>query len=335
MKRFLSSVVLFVVAGILSGCTNQANADEAKEFAELMKQVEQLSLENEALQSMVEEQRKELEEMKGNDFSVILAKDIVEYPRSLYKETTLDIDQDGEDEIIELYVNAEKMENDLFAWDDGQTWLLAVKDGEKTYPLFDNFVQLGSIEMSTTTFDGKPGIVMLETWHSDIYIHKFTYDGDAKGFVKETFYKKENINQQYNPPASYALFKDAYELMEQAFTDKAVKALGASENNLQELKDRAAVYDPILVDLRRAQWLFKTVGLLNPELQVSLESAVHLLNQMEINPPTSEQMNQLRDIHDVFKANEITDLIIEEENRIHPDIEEKLQRLEDILNGKK
>ncbi|MEH7123512.1 hypothetical protein V7127_09660 [Bacillus sp. JJ1773] len=331
MKRYLPGIVI-LTAGILAGCTNQVNADPAKEINDLKKQIERLSIENEDLKNTVEEQKEALE--VNNDYSIILAKDIEKYPQSLYKETTLDIDQDGEEEIIELYVNARKMENGLFAWDDGETWLLVVKDGEKTYPLFDNFVQLGSVDISTTTFDRKPGIVMLETWHSDIFIHKFTFDHEAKGFVKETFYKKENINQQYNPPASYAFFKEAYELMELAFTEKAVKALEASDDNLQEQKDRAAIFDPILVDLWRAQWLFETVRLLNPDLHVSLESAVHLLNQMGMNPPTSFQMNQLRQVHDVFNDDESDKLIIEEENQIHPNIKEKLRKVNTILNGR-
>ncbi|MEH7345636.1 hypothetical protein V7122_17465 [Bacillus sp. JJ1532] len=331
MKRYLPGIVI-LTAGILAGCTNQVNADPAKEINDLKKQIERLSIENEDLKNTVEEQKEALE--VNNDYSIILAKDIEKYPQSLYKETTLDIDQDGEEEIIELYVNARKMENGLFAWDDGETWLLVVKDGEKTYPLFDNFVQLGSVDISTTTFDRKPGIVMLETWHSDIFIHKFIFDHEAKGFVKETFYKKENINQQYNPPASYAFFKEAYELMELAFTEKAVKALESSDDNLQEQKDRAAIFDPILVDLWRAQWLFETVRLLNPDLHVSLESAVHLLNQMGMNPPTSLQMNQLRQVHDVFNDDESDKLIIEEENQIHPNIKEKLRKVNTILNGR-
>ncbi|QED46906.1 hypothetical protein [Cytobacillus dafuensis] len=335
MKRFLPGVVFLLAAGILASCTNQTNADPTKEITELKKQIEQLSSENDALKNTVEEQKKTLEETTNNDNSVIPAKDIEKYPQSLYKQTKLDIDQDGEDEIIELYVNAGKGENGVFAWDDGQTWLLVVKDGEKTYPLFDEYVQLGSIDFSTTTFDEKPGIVMLKMQHSDKSIYKFVYDQNAKGFVKETLYKKENINDHYNPPASYAFFKDAYELMEQAFTEKAVKALEASENDLQDIQDRAAIFDPILFNLWNAQRLFETTRELNPQLSVSLGSTIEWLNQMFKNTPTEGQMNQLRNINDVFKENDSDDLIIEEENQIHPDIQEKLQRMDLILNGEK
>ncbi|KOP71011.1 hypothetical protein AMS60_23435 [Bacillus sp. FJAT-21945] len=335
MKRILLCIVFLIVTAMLAGCTNQTNAAEANEIIKLKRQIEQLSIENKALQNTVEEQRKALEATSNNGYATILAKDIENYPRSLYKEITLDIDMDGEDELIELYVNAEKMENGVFAWDDGQTWLLVVNDGEKTYPLYDGFVQLGSIDFSTATFDGKPGIVIIEMWHSDKSVHKLIYDHEAKGFIKETLYKKENLFQQYNQPASYAFFSDAYILMKQAFTNKAVQALEASENNLQEIHDRAAIFDPILVDLGNAQRLFETASELNPELSVSLDSALNTLNQMVINQPTAEQMNQLRYIYEMFLEYEIDHLIIEEENQIHPEIKKKLQRMNNIFNGKK
>ena len=156
------------------------------------------------------------------------------------RKLTVDIDGDGEEEVIELYVNAGKMENGLFAWDDGQNWLLVVKDGEKTYPLFDDYVQLGSIDFSTTTFDRKPGIVMIKTQHSDRTVQKFTYDKNEKGYQKETFYKKENTNDHYNQPASYAFFKDAYKLMDMAFTTKTISVLEASEKTLQDSQERRA-----------------------------------------------------------------------------------------------
>ena len=335
MKRFLAGILLLVITGTLVACTNQTNANQSNEIIELGKQIEQLTMENKDLQKTVEEQKKIIEDMMNKSSSVIHKKDIESYPRSLYKEASFDIDHDGQEEIIELYVNAEKMENGLFAWDDGQTWLLVVKDGEDTYPLFDDFVQLGSINFSTANFDGKPGIAMIETWHGDKFIHKFAYDQNEKGFVKETFYKNENPFQQYNQPASYAFFKDAYELMQQAFTEKAVNALEANDLNLKEMRDRAEIFNPIEVDLWNAQRLFETVSELNPELSVSLDRVIDLLNDMVKEQPTEGQFMQLRNICEVFKENDISQLIIEEENQIHPDIMEKLQKIEFILNGGK
>ena len=94
------------------------------------------------------------------------------------------------------------------------------------------------------------------------------------------------------------------------------------------------IIEPILVDIYNAQRLLEMVAELNRELNVSLDGAIDLLNQMVNKPPTAEQMNQLKSIHDVFKEIGTGDLIIEEENQIHPEVAEKLQRLDFILNEK-
>ncbi|WP_313800377.1 hypothetical protein [Cytobacillus sp.] len=335
MKKWLSGIACVIISGTLAGCSMQTTGGEGDEIGELKRQIEQLSIENSTLKNTVEEQRKEMELTTSNDSSVFIAKAIEEYPRSLYKKRIYDIDMDEKEEIIELYVNAEKMENGGFAWDDGQTWLLVVKDGEQSYPLYNNYVQLGSIDFSPAIFDGKPGIVMLEEMHANKSIHKFSFDPDAGGFVKETVFKKENMFDQYNQPASYAFFNDAYTLMKGTLKDKVIKALEASDSNLHDLQERTMLFDPILADLRNAQILFETVGELNPALRVSITNVVDLLNQMAINPPTLEQMNQLRSIHEVFLNAEGDQLIIEGENQIHPDVVQKLQRIETILKGNK
>ncbi|MFJ7828505.1 hypothetical protein [Psychrobacillus sp. NPDC096623] len=336
MRRLLLAILCLV--GILAGCTAQSNTDQTKDINDLKKQIDQMSLENDTLLNTIEEERKALDlamnQQVNNDYSMIPAKDIEKYPQTLYKKKTFDIDGDGKEEIIELYVNVGIMENDSFAWDDGQNWLLVVKDGEITYPLFDDYIQLGSLDFSTTTFDGKPGIVMHMTQHSNIIIQKFTYDKKEKGYQKETFYKKENMNDQYNQPVSFAFFEDAFKLMEIAFTDKTLVVLEASENSLQNPEERMAIIEPILVDIGNAQHLLEMVLELNRELNVSLDSTIDLLNQMVNNPPTAMQMNQLRSIHNVFKEMGKDDLIIEENNQIHPDVKEMFQRFDLILNEK-
>ena len=323
----------------MSAVQNQSNGDQTKDIEELKKQIEQISLENESLLKTIEEQKAALELVvtessnetpinSNDDYAMILAKDIEKYPQTLYKKTTLDIDGDGEEEEIELHVNAGKTENGLFAWDDGQNWLLVVKDGEKTYPLFDDYVQLGSIDFSTARFDRKPGIVMLMRSHSDRIVQKFTYDENEDGYQKVTFYKKENTNDQDNQPASYAFFKDAFNLLDTAFTTKTVPVLEASEETLQDSQERMAIIYPILDDIYNAQRLLEMVAELNRELNVSLDGAIDLLHQMVNKPPTDEQMKQLQSIHDVFKDVGTGDLIIEEENQIHPELKEKLRSID-------
>lgn len=329
MRRLLPGLICSVV--ILVGCTAQSTTDQTQELNELKKQIEENSVEKDALLSTIKHQKEELElamnQQVNSDSTTLLAKNIEKYPQTLYKSSRFDSDGDGEEEIIELYVNAEKMENGSLAWDDGQDWLLVVKDGEITYPLFDDYIQLGSLDFSTTTFDGEPGIVMLMTQHANITFQKLTYNKEEKGYKIETFYHKENMQEHYNQPASYAFFKDAYELMEIAFTAKTLVVLEASENSLQDRQERMAIIEPILVDVESAQQKLKMVVELNHELQISLDSTIDLLYEMVNNPPTAEQMNELRSIHNAFTEIENGELIIEGENKIHPDVKEKFQRI--------
>lgn len=323
-----------ILIGILAGCTEQKNANQNNEINELNKQIEQLSIENESLKNTVEEQKEELEHLRNQDGSIISAATIETYPRSLYKKITLDIDHDDEDEIIELYVNADKIEDGSFAWDDGQNWLLIVKDDEKTYPLFDGYVQLGSIDFSPATFEGQSGIVMIETGHANKYIHRFVYHQDEKGYVKETIYKKENILQQYNQPASYSIITDAYGILKQTFSDKAINDFIIDNINLKEQQAPAKFFSKIQENLWNAQQLFETAGELNPDLSVSLSNTILFINQMKKEQPTESQLNQLRNLHRIFSENDITHLFIEEENVLHPELTEKLQTMDRIINGK-
>ena len=331
-KRLLGVVCL---AGILAGCTNQST-DQTEELNELKVQVEQLSLENQELIKTVAEERKgfdlALNEQVNHDYAMILSQAIEAYPQTLYKKASVDLDEDGAEEQIELYVNAEKMENGLFAWDDGQNWLLVVKDGEETYPLFNDYVQLGSIDFSTTIFDEQPGIVMMKAQHSDRTVQKFTYNQHKNGYQKETFYKKENSNNYYNEAASHAFFKDAFTLMDHAFTTTTIKFLEASKPSLQDDQKRSELLEPILADLYNANSLLEMTVELNRALNVSLSGTIDLLHEMANHPPTAEQLNQLTAIHKLFKEIEPDELIMKEENQIQPNIAEKLKRLDFIVN---
>ncbi len=113
-----------------------------------------------------------------------------------------------------------------------------------------------------------------------------------------------------------------------AFTTKTVPVLDASEETLQDSQERMALIYHVLDDVYNAQRFLEMVAELNRELDVSLDGAVDLLHQMVNNPPTEEQMKQLRSIHDVFKDIGTGDLLIEEENQIHPDLKEKLQSID-------
>ncbi|WOV87238.1 hypothetical protein QWT69_15485 [Sporosarcina oncorhynchi] len=337
MKRFLLGVVC--VAVILGGCTNkpdveQSNANQTNEMDELKKEIKQLTLKNQTLEQTIEEQKRALESTEvetpsdaNEEVVLIKASEIEKYPQTLYKEMKFDVNGDGEEEIIELYVNAGKMEDGQFAWDDGQNWLLVVKDGEKTYPLFDGYVQMGTIDFSTAIFDRKPGIVMFMRQHGDRVAQKFMYDENESGFVLETFYKKENTQDHYNQSASFAFFEEAQQMMNTVFTTKLETLLEAGEDVLQDSEKRRAIVEPIYVDVESAQRKLDIVGELNPQLMISLDNAASILYQMSNNTPTAEQMEQLKSIVDVFKEIGNHEWVDKQGNRLYPEVKEKLKTI--------
>lgn len=325
MKKLIVSV--FGLLLVLAGCAN-----ETEEIKNLKNQIAQLTLEKDELLTTLEEERKTFEragdELGDDNPAVILAQNIEEYPQSLYKASKLDLDEDGQQEQIELYVNAGKMHNGQFAWDDGQNWLLVIKDGNDIYPLFDEFVQLGSIDFTTTMLDGKPTIIMSKTQHTNRTVSKFTYNNEENGYQQEIFYKKENMNDQYNLPASYAFFEDAYDLMEVAFDRQLIAVLEASDTSLQQDEERQSLIEPVITTLYDAEQLLQLVGELNGQLYYSVADVLELLYQIVNDVPTAEQMEQLHALHEAFKGSRPTKLIIEDENKLQPEIVEKLHRFD-------
>lgn len=320
---------------LLVGCTP---ADQEKEIEELKKQVEEFSLEKQGLIETIEDQKKELEfvvsQREGDGETIFQAKAVEAYPQTLYKEMTLDLDGDGKTEIIELYVNAEKMENGSYAWDDGHKWLLVVKDGETTYPLFNSYVQLGSVDFSTATFDGEPGIVLHVQQHANSSVQKFIYNEEQSGYQKEIFYSKNNINDHYNQPAASAFFEDAYYFMETAFTTKTAVALEASKKALQDTNERAAIIEPIATDIENAQRLIGIANELNKGLDVTLDNVNAWLYELVVDSPTEAQMDQLKAIHNVFKEPIKEKLIDEEDNKLQPKVKERFDEIHSIIAEK-
>ncbi|MHC0037735.1 hypothetical protein [Pseudoneobacillus sp. C159] len=137
-------------------------------------------------------------ESEGHNDTIITAKEIQSYPISLYDETEFDVDGDGDAEKVELYTNAEKLDNGEFAWDDGQNWLLVVKDGDQTYPLFDGWVQLGKLSFWLLESEGTPMIILLKTGTAEFTLQTFTFNEKEKGFIQKTQFNPTDVNFWYN-----------------------------------------------------------------------------------------------------------------------------------------
>ncbi|MFE8699631.1 hypothetical protein ACFYKX_03220 [Cytobacillus sp. FJAT-54145] len=127
----------------------------------------------------------------------IKAKEIESYPISLYDQVEFDIDGDGEPENIEMYVNAEQDGEGKYLWDDGQDWLLVVKDGDKTYPLFEGWVQIGKLSFWLIESGETPMLILLKTGTAEFTLQTFTFEEKTQGFIQRTHFNPENVNFWY------------------------------------------------------------------------------------------------------------------------------------------
>lgn len=111
-----------------------------------------------------------------------------------------DFDDDGELESIELYTRAEKDEKGEIMWDDGQEWLLLVRDGEQKYILFNQYVQLGKIQywVYTAGKDNDFHITTIQPGSASLLLTEYTFDKDKQAFKKKEIFNPENVNLLYN-----------------------------------------------------------------------------------------------------------------------------------------
>jgi len=129
-------------------------------------------------------------EQEPGDSTGVAPRDIDRYPRSLVGETTWDLDHDGTDEEIELHVDADR-EQGQFIWDDGQRWLLLVRDGEKTYPLYDAFVPLGVVEF--WVFSEEPELVFKVEEGVRLMMYTVKYNAESDEYVLALVLNAENL----------------------------------------------------------------------------------------------------------------------------------------------
>ncbi|MBO8155880.1 MAG: bZIP transcription factor [Bacillaceae bacterium] len=199
MKQFL--VFFMLTFGLLlAGCSDEEELSHEMEelegqISELQEENAELKKENHALQAKLDEQNAYIASLdvvkEAVTYETIMPQSITQYPQSFFSKAESDLDQDGEKEIIELYVDAAKMDNGEFAWDDGQPWLLVVKDEGKTYPLFHDYVQLGSLKFWVMEREQERSILLLNTGMGLFHLQSFTFDEEKGGYVPKTHFNPE------------------------------------------------------------------------------------------------------------------------------------------------
>ena len=116
-----------------------------------------------------------------------------------------DLDADNQEEQIELFTSAQRDSKGNIMWDDGQKWLLLVKDGADYYPLFQEYVQLGSVYFTVAGYDNNPvpKVTVLVSTGAGIILTNYAYEPDKKGFKVEPVYDSKAINLQFTSLPGY------------------------------------------------------------------------------------------------------------------------------------
>lgn len=100
---------------------------------------------------------------------------------------------------INTYTNAQKDENGEIMWDDGQRWVIVVHSEDKDYVLFDDYVQLGSINSYVYTIDDNFYIATLSTGTANLTLKSYFYDKDKDVFIETIPFNTEgNVNMLHS-----------------------------------------------------------------------------------------------------------------------------------------
>jgi hypothetical protein len=130
-------------------------------------------------------------------------KDKVEMVTKL-SDFTLDLDEDGLEEKIQLYTTAGRAEDGSMAWDDGQNWLLLIEDGDNYYPLFQKYVQLGTVYFNIWYDEKKtPKINVIVSTGAGLNVINYTYDKKENGYLSEKIYDAGNIEFMFSSIPNY------------------------------------------------------------------------------------------------------------------------------------
>lgn len=108
---------------------------------------------------------------------------------TLLDSTSIDFNRDGKEDTIELYADVE-MYNGEPAWDDGQNWLLVVRDEDKDYVLFNDYVQLGNISFYSYFQDYEDNeefvITTIKSGTAELKLTEYKFNKDDDSFNAST-----------------------------------------------------------------------------------------------------------------------------------------------------
>lgn len=144
-----------------------------------------------------------MDEEPGEDddsLQEILAEDSIPMDGlTLLDEYNIDFNDDGYEEIIAMYTAAGRDSSGEIMWDDGQRWVLLVHGDDKDYVLYDDYVQLGSIEFSVFTEDGDFYITTTSRRTANFTVTQYIYKVTSDSFIQTIPYDvKGNVNMLHS-----------------------------------------------------------------------------------------------------------------------------------------
>lgn len=135
-------------------------------------------------------------EVDNQTIEPIFAGDVDISQYTLLEEYIVDFNNDAVEEKVKLYAQVGVSEDGEYMWDDGQKWLLLVISGKNTYVIFDNYVQLGRLDVKLYEYGEDNSIhltTVLEVGAAYV-IKDYTYNADQNVFEEELIFEKSNIN---------------------------------------------------------------------------------------------------------------------------------------------
>jgi len=118
---------------------------------------------------------------------------------TLLDEYSIDFDNDNIEESIELYTAAGRGPDGEMMWDDGQDFLLIVKDKEGEFILFNEYVQIGQIDLYVyTAEDNEFHITTLQPGSASMRMTDYNFNKDKKQFEKSIVFNPNNVNLMHS-----------------------------------------------------------------------------------------------------------------------------------------
>ena len=110
----------------------------------------------------------------------------------------IDIYGDEEFETVAMYTDAEKDPEGNIMWDDGQNWKIVVEGQDKSFVLFDQYLQLSSLEYFVYQVEDDFHISIINSGTANLTLTDYRYIQDKEVFEKVVKSDTEgNVNMIY------------------------------------------------------------------------------------------------------------------------------------------